>query len=65
MTKKEVLRRIQAKLAKLHTYNHEAHNLWGPEIARELYVEDLDFYASLLGLIGPDSTDQEQEQEHQ
>ena len=57
MTKKRVLLRIREKLAKLHTYNDTARKLWGLEIAKEMYDEDLDFLSSLLVLLGPSNVE--------
>ena len=53
MTKKQVMIRIQEKLVKLHTYNFEANKLYGKEIAKELFKTDLEFYTTLISLIGP------------
>ena len=52
MTKAQVVLRIREKLAKLHTYHTMAVKLWGDTIASEMYKEDLDFYVSLLVMLG-------------
>lgn len=52
MTRSQTILRIREKLAKLHTYHSMAVKLWGETIAKEMYQEDLSFYASLLLLIG-------------
>ena len=52
MTKSQVVMRVREKLAKLHTYHSMAVKMWGETIAKEMYHEDLDFYTSLLLMIG-------------
>lgn len=52
MTKAQVILRIREKLAKLHTYHITASKLYGEEISKEMYQTDLDFYTSLLLMIG-------------
>ena len=53
MTKKEVVLRIREKLVKLQFYNNQACKTFGEEIAKEMFHQDLDYLASLLGLLGP------------
>ena len=53
MTKKEVVLRIREKLVKLQFYNNQACKTFGDEIAKEMFHQDLDYLASLLGLLGP------------
>ena len=52
MTTERVLLRVREKLAKLHTYASTANKLYGEDISKDMYAEDLDFYSSLLILLG-------------
>lgn len=54
MSKNEVLRKLREKLAKLHVYNNEAYKLYGPEVAKTMFHTDLDFLATVIGLVGPE-----------
>ena len=54
MTKDDVIIRLREKLCKLMWYNAEAHKQWGPEVAKELFLKDLEFYSTLIALIGID-----------
>ena len=51
MTKQEALLRVREKLTKLHVYNTAARVMWGEEIAKDMYLKDLDFYTTLIELL--------------
>lgn len=54
MTRTEVINRVREKLIKLQLYNNEAIKTFGPSIAKEMFLSDLDYLTSILVYIGTD-----------
>ena len=52
MEKNQVVLRLKEKFVKLQTYHHNAVKEYGEAIAKEMFANDLDFYTSLLMLLG-------------
>lgn len=53
MTKAQVILKVREKLVKLQFYHEQAVKTFGSAIASEMFHQDLDYLASLLGFLGP------------